>query len=142
MKKNMKKLSAATLSLILIAIALVTMTSSCSKSTTNANFAGRYSGTLAYGSFTEGDTVTIVNGSGLNVTLTSKTNRGSTYDINGTVNGSVLNIPTQSVYISSLSENVTVVGSGGLNGSALTLNYTFTSPSSLVTHWSFTGTKE
>jgi hypothetical protein len=76
------------------------------------------------------------------VVMVSKTSRGSTYTIAGTVNGSSLSIPSQSIYVPSLSMNFTVSGSGSLNGSTLTTNQIWVSPSQTSYHYNFTGTKQ
>jgi hypothetical protein len=131
--------SATGLSLMIIAVALVIYGSSCNKSSSNnnADFTGTYIGTLVTPLLTEGDTVIITAGSTSSaVVMYSKTARGSTYTINGTVSGTTLNIPSQLVYVASLNATYTTTGGGSLNGSTITINYSF-SGNSLT----FTGTK-
>jgi len=140
MKKVIKNLSPAKICLIIATIALVTCGSSCKKSTetNSANFTGTYVGTLVASFVTEGDTVVITQGSTSgSVIMNSKTARGSTYTINGTVNGNSLNIPSQQVYVASLGSTYTTIGSGSLSGNTLTISYSF-SGNGLT----FTGTKQ
>lgn len=128
-----------------MAIAFITFTMSCSKSSNNNNtnvFPGTYYGTITVGSYTEGDTIVIPASTTSSVVLNSKTAMGSSYAINGTANGSALTIPSQSVYIASLNGTYTVVGTGNLSNSTLTLSWTFTSAANVTTNSSFTGTKK
>ncbi len=142
MKNQMTKLSLATVSVIIITVSLITFGMSCKKSSDNANFTGTYTGTLVTGLFSEGDTVIISAGStSSSVVMQSKTARGSTYTIEGTVTGSSLNIPSQQVYVSSLAATYTTTGSGSINNSALVINYTFTSTGGTSTNFVFNGTK-
>ena len=126
---------------LVIAVALMGLASGCSKSG-NPDFTGTYIGTLSLGSYTEADTIIVAQGSSSSaIVMTSKTGAGSTYIINGTTSGSAVNIPSQSVYVNTLSTTYTTTGSGTLSGSTLTLNYLFVSPANTNYNWSFKGTK-
>ena len=138
MKKNIK-LSMATFSLILITIGLITLTSCGKSSSNNVNFNGTYYGTLIVsGVITEADTIVITSGStSSSVVMNSKTSRGSSYTVNGTVSGNTLNVPSQQVYVASLSTTYTVTGSGSLVGSTLKVNESWSGNS-----LNFTGTRQ
>ena len=140
MKNTIQKLSVTRVSLIIVAITLIIFASSCSKSSTsNADFTGTYYGTLIVsGVITESDTIVITNGStSSSIVMFSKTSRGSTYTVNGTVSGNLLNVPSQSVYVAALTTTYAVNGTGSLNGTSLSINETWSGNA-----LSFNGTKQ
>ena len=144
MKNRMKKLSASKVSLIIIAVTLIAFAPSCKKSSTNTNtiFTGNYYGTLVTGFYSEADTIVITAGStSSDVVLNTRTGRGSTYTIYGTVSGSTLNIASQQVTVASLGTTYTVHGSGGLKNTTLSISYVFVSPSLATTNLTFNGTR-
>jgi len=141
MINRLKKLSISLLSLV-IACVLIGFATGCSKSS-NPNFTGTYIGKASLGSYTEADTIIVTVGSNSSaIIMESKTGAGSTYVIDATTSGSSINIPSQSVYVNTLSTTYTTTGSGNLSGSTLNLNYLFVSPTNTSYNWSFSGTKQ
>ena len=133
------------LCLIIIGVVLIAFTTSCSKSKSdnNANFSGTFYGALASGLYSEADTIVITNSSSSAIVMKTRTGRGSTYTINGTVNGSALNIASQSVYIPSSEATYTVSGSGNLtDNSNLVIHYAFVSTANATTNLTFTGIRK
>lgn len=142
MKIKSKKSPVFIIGTVVVAITMATF-SSCHKSDSNTSFTGTYYGTLATGIISEADTITITAGNtSSDIVMNSKTDRGSTYTITGTVNGKQLNIPSQQVYVANLSATYTVTGSGSLDNSTLTINYAFESSSQSYTYLTFNGTKQ
>ena len=125
--------------LFVVGLILIVSASSCSKSSSTPSFIGTYYGVIG-GTGGNADTIVITAGSSASsVIMLSHTSRGSVYTINGTVSGSSLTIPLQAyVYYGN---NDTVQGSGGLSGSTLSINYTF-SDSGHVNNYNYTGTKQ
>ena len=133
------------LCLIIIGVVLIAFTTSCSKSKSdnnNANFSGTYYGALASGLYSEADTIVITASSSSAITMKTRTGQGSAYIINGTVNGSALNIASQSVVIPSLEATYTVSGTGNLTNSNLVIHYAFVSTSNATTNFTFTGIRK
>jgi hypothetical protein len=139
MKKMIKSWSVQSICMIAITIALVTLEYSCKKTeTNNTDFTGTYVGTLVTPYLSEGDTVIVSAGSSAaQVVMVSHTARGSVYTINGTVSGTTLNIPSQQVYVASMGSTYTTTGGGGLSGTTLTINYSFSG-----TNMTFTGARQ
>jgi hypothetical protein len=144
MKTNMKMQLATKVSLIMILITVIALAFSCKKSKddiTNADFAGKYNGRLAYSSYSEADTITIPSSTSAAIVMNSKTSVGSSYSINGTVSGNTVTIASQSVYIASLGASYTVTGTGTLSNKTLVISYKFVNSGNVSTNWTFTGTK-
>lgn len=145
MKARTKKLSASMLSLIITGIALIIFVISCSKSdnkNNNANFTGTYYGALVTGLYSEADTIVITASSSSAVVMKTRTGRGSAYTINGTVNGSALNIASQSVVIPSSEATYTVSGTGSLTNSSLVIHYAFVSAANATTNLTFSSIRK
>jgi hypothetical protein len=122
-----------------IAIVLAVFATSCSKSTSSPDFIGTYYGVIG-GTGGNNDTIVITQGSSSSaILMASKTSIGSVYNINGTVSGSSLSIPLETFTLNATMD--TVIGSGGLSGSTLTINYRFSNTSG-VNNYTFTGTKQ
>ena len=130
-----------------IVVMLLLFAAGCSKTNKdNSSFSGTYIGTLSVGLYSAADTVIVTTGSSSSsIVMTSHTGQGSVYAINATTSGHSLDIPSQSLYVSTYSNNYTVTGSGNLSGSSLktlNLSYTFVSPTNSTTYLSFQGDKQ
>jgi hypothetical protein len=144
MKTKSIKISVISSALSVIGIVFIIFSSSCKKSSddfTNANFTGVFAGRLVSGSYDEADTIVIPASTNSNIAMISHTGLGSTYTINGTINGNRVNFDAQSVQVSGLGTTYTVSGSGTLTDATLVINYTFISPSHATSSWKFTGTR-
>ncbi len=142
--KKMKNMWRSGTILIIVTGLLVTFAVSCKKSDTEKiTFTGTYYGTLTMGFYSEADTISIVAGSSTSVEMTSQTEAGSTFTLNGTVDGTDLTIPEQSVYDSHLNETYTVSGTGTLDNQtgSLIINYKYVTSSSSIYYWQFNGIK-
>lgn len=143
--KKMKNIWGSGAILIIVTSLLVTFAVSCKKSDSEKiTFTGTYFGTLTMGFYSEADTIAISAGStSTAVVMTSQTEAGSTFTLNGTVDGTNLTIPEQSVYDSHLNETYTVSGTGTLDNQtgSLIINYKYVTSSSSIYYWQFNGIK-
>jgi len=129
--------------LFLVALTMVLFATSCSKSTTNPNapYIGTFIGTIGAGGVNFGDTMNITTGStSSSVIMLSKLSNGTSYTLNGTVNGNTMTIASQTISIYSGTDTVT--GTGALASPALNINYAFVSSATGTINWSFSGTKQ
>jgi hypothetical protein len=124
MKKQNNKVFAVACSIIAVAVVLITFAGSCSKSNPNATFIGTYYGTQTIsGLGTSPDTLVMTAGSSSSaVIILSRGGTGGSATINGTVAGTTLTVPTQTITVNGGS--AVVSGTGALNGSAFTANWT------------------
>jgi hypothetical protein len=123
MKKTSLKLASLALVILMVACLLATI-SSCSKSNPNAPFLGIYAGNTTFvstGSYGP-DTVTISAGGTSDAIVIVEKKYGAS--VTGTVAGTSLTIPTQTISISG--GNYPVSGRGALSGNALTITFTET----------------
>ncbi len=107
--------------IVIICVMLVSAVSSCSKTNANAEFLGTYTGTRTVSSIAAADTLIVTAGSNsTSIVITDKA--ANSTGVNATVNSNTLTIPNQAININGAAG--TISGSGGLGGSALSLNYT------------------
>jgi hypothetical protein len=139
-KNSNSKLFSFPLAAIIIGVVLFSSVSSCSKTNANAEFLGTYTGTRTVSSIATADTLIVTAGSNsTSIVITDKA--ANSTGVNATVNSNAITIPNQAININGAAG--TISGTGGLGGSALSLNYTeiVTATSTSYTG-TFNGTKQ
>ena len=141
MKKQNNKVFAAASGIIVVAVVLITFAGSCSKSNPNAVFLGTYYGTQTISGISpSADTLVMTAGSSSSaVIILSRGGTGGPMTVNGTVAGTTLTVPSQTIIVNG--GNATVNGTGALTGSTLTANWTQVQ-GGLTFNVSYVGTKQ